>query len=104
MPLSISATSGLEVTVISTTPNVCSVEKNSAGRYIAKSVSGITGDTNVCQLTASQAGNDRWAAAANVSKSFNYKRIAQAITFTLPSKFSITANLSETFAPPSTTP
>lgn len=84
VPLSISATSGLEVTVLSATPNVCSVEKNFAGRYVAKSAAGISGDANICQLTASQAGDDRWAAAANVSKSFNYKRIVQAITFTMP--------------------
>lgn len=85
VPITVSATSKLEVTVLSITPNVCQVEKNSAGIYIAKSAAGITGDSNTCQLTASQAGDGRWAAAVNVTKSFTFKRASQVITFTVPS-------------------
>ena len=83
--LTVSATSKLDVTVVSTTPNVCVVEKNSAGKYVAKPVAGLAGDSNICQLTASQAGDGRWAAAANVSRSLTFKRITQTITFALPS-------------------
>jgi hypothetical protein len=48
-------------------------------------VTGLSGDSNVCTLSASQAGDDRWAAAPTLVRSIRFVRIAQTITFNLPS-------------------
>ncbi|CAN2186597.1 Proteinase K-like catalytic domain [Candidatus Nanopelagicaceae bacterium] len=85
VPLTVSATSGLPVTVVSTTPATCSVEKNVNGQYVVTSVDGLVGDTNTCSLQASQAGDTRWAPASNQVRSFKWTRLAQSITFTMPS-------------------
>jgi hypothetical protein len=83
--LSPRATSGLPVVLTTTTPAVCSLTKISDGNYVANSVPGLSGDSNVCTLSASQAGDDRWAAAPTLVRSIRFVRIAQTITFNLPS-------------------
>ena len=85
VPLTVTAQSGLPVTVTSLTPAICAVNLNSSGKWIATSASGLSGDNNYCQLKADQAGDDRWAAAASVTRTFRYTRLSQAITFTAPS-------------------
>lgn len=85
VPLTVSATSTLPVTVVSTTPLTCSVAKNASGQYVVTSVEGLAGDTNTCALQASQAGDSRWAPASNQVRSFRWTRLAQSITFTMPS-------------------
>jgi hypothetical protein len=84
VPLVVSATSKLPVTVVSTTPATCAVSTNSSGQYIVTSVDGLTGDANTCSLQASQAGDTSWAPAANVIRSFKWTRLVQTINFTLP--------------------
>lgn len=83
-PLTVSATSGLPVTLTSTTPATCSVELQANGTYSAKAAPGVTGDSTLCTISASQAGNDRWAAAVTVSRSFTWLRKAQSINFVQP--------------------
>jgi hypothetical protein len=57
--LSVSATSGLAVTVVSSTPSICTVS--------GATVTGVSLGT--CSLTLSQAGNANFSAAPNVSAS-----------------------------------
>ena len=83
--LTATASSGLAVIITSLTPAICSVQQDSAGKYSVSAATGITGDLNACQLKASQPGDDRWAAATPVVKTLRFTRIAQAITFNLPS-------------------
>ncbi len=83
-PLSASATSGLPVTFISTTPSVCSVISAGNNLFAAQPVAGLAGDNNTCTITASQNGDDRWAAATPVARSFKFTRLAQSLVFSLP--------------------
>jgi subtilisin family serine protease/phosphodiesterase/alkaline phosphatase D-like protein len=82
--LSVTASSGLPVTLTSTTPAVCSIVTQPNGSYAAKSETGATGSTMTCSISASQSGDDRWAAASSVTRSFSWTRKSQAITFNLP--------------------
>ncbi len=73
IPLTIAATatSGLPVTLLSTTTNVCTV-------------SGVTvtfQGAGTCTIVASQSGDDTYAAAAAVTMSFTVNLTAQTITF-----------------------
>ena len=78
--LSASATSGLPVTITSTTPVVCSVTNNTLTLLAAGS----------CGVTASQAGNTTYSAAPSVSYSFTVASAtgvvlaSQTISFTNP--------------------
>lgn len=70
------ASSGLAVTYASITPATCSVSGSTATLI----------DAGTCSLTASQAGNGDYLAAASVTMSFTIKpaRGVQTITFTTP--------------------
>jgi hypothetical protein len=83
--LAATATSGLPVVISSMTPTVCLVQQDSAGKYSVSAAPDISGDLNLCQLQATQTGDDRWAAATAVLKSLRFTRISQAITFNLAS-------------------
>jgi hypothetical protein len=72
--LSASATSKLEVSFTSDTPGVCTVSGSTA----------TTIKAGTCAIIASQAGNDRYAAAEPVRKSFPVARIPQTIDFPQP--------------------
>ena len=72
--LSASATSKLTVSFASVTPGVCTVSSSTATTIKA-------GD---CAIIASQAGDDRYAAAGSVRKSFSVARIPQTIDFRPP--------------------
>jgi hypothetical protein len=76
VPLAASATSGLVVSFRSDAPSVCTVSGGT--------VTAIAGGT--CTVTASQAGDDRYLAAPDITGSFqvNTGHQAQTITFTPP--------------------
>ncbi|HEY7011366.1 MAG TPA: hypothetical protein VH480_01320, partial [Streptosporangiaceae bacterium] len=72
--LSAKASSGLPVSFGTGTPDVCTI-------------SGLTVTTTTvgtCRITASQAGDARYAPVRGVARSFQVKRATQAITFTPP--------------------
>ena len=73
--LSASATSGLAVSFASTTAATCSV----SGATVT-----LVGIGGICSITASQAGNAAFQAAASVVQSFNIGKTAQTISFTRP--------------------
>ena len=66
VPLTAQATSQLAVTFTTSTPSICSISQNSSGAFFVSSATGLTGDTNNCSITASQAGDERWAAISNM--------------------------------------
>jgi hypothetical protein len=72
--LSASATSKLAVSFASATPGVCTASGRTA----------TTIKAGACAIIASQAGNDRYAAAGSVRKSFPVARIPQTIDFRPP--------------------
>jgi hypothetical protein len=72
--LSASTTSSLAVSFASDTPGVCTVSGSTA----------TTIKAGTCAIIASQAGNDRYAAAEPVQKSFQVARILQTIDFPQP--------------------
>jgi uncharacterized repeat protein (TIGR01451 family) len=72
--LSATATSGLAVGFASTTTGVCTVLGSTATIVAA----------GTCTITASQAGNDNYAPAADVTLSFGIGKASQTISFTRP--------------------
>jgi Carbohydrate binding domain len=93
--LKASSTSGLAVAYASNTPATCSV----FGAQATPVVSGT------CSITASQAGNSAYQAAASVSQTFPISPASQAITFTaIPNQiygvapFAVTASASSGLA------
>jgi hypothetical protein len=76
------ASSGLNVTVASTTTNICTV----AGFDITMVTVGT------CSITATQTGNDYFNAANTVSRSFVISQASQTITFAAPSDRPWSAN------------
>ncbi|MCF8536944.1 MAG: S8 family serine peptidase [Candidatus Nanopelagicales bacterium] len=79
-----SSTSGLAVTLVSANTGVCSVAGSSPNFTITIAGGGT------CQLTASQAGDSTFAAAANVVRSFTVAKAAQS-TLTVASTASTLA-------------
>ena len=73
-PLVATASSGLAVSLASTTPAVCTVSGSTLSLV----------SFGTCTVAASQAGNASFAAAAAVLKSFNVAAITQTISFTSP--------------------
>ena len=75
-PFDVSATasSGLAVTLTSTTPSVCTV----SGMTITLLAPGS------CAIVASQGGNANYNAAPNVTRNFNVTKASQTITFANP--------------------
>ena len=66
VPMTAQATSKLPVTFTTTTPAICSISQNSAGAYFVTSAPGLSGDTNTCSITASQAGDASWAPTSTI--------------------------------------
>jgi hypothetical protein len=79
--LSATATSGLTVAYTSTTTNICTV----SGSTVTPVAAGT------CTVRASQAGNNSWNAAPNVTQSFTIARASQTITFSRPADRSFSA-------------
>ncbi len=73
VPLVASASSGLTVSFVSTTPSICTI----AGDTVT-----LTG-AGTCSITASQAGSATIAAAPNVVQSFTVAPASQSISFGL---------------------
>jgi hypothetical protein len=65
------ATSGLPVSVASSTPAVCTITANTVSIVAA----------GACTLVASQGGNSNYLAAANVSRTFTVAKANQTISF-----------------------
>jgi uncharacterized protein (TIGR03437 family) len=72
--LTATASSNLAVTYVSTTPAICTVT--------GSALTLVGGGT--CSITASQAGNANYLAAANVVQSFTVNKATQVITFPAP--------------------
>ena len=72
--LAATASSGLAVTLASLTPSYCTVSGSTLTIVAAGS----------CQVKATQAGNTTFAAATDVTNTFNITKAAQAITFASP--------------------
>lgn len=79
-PFSVSpvSTSGLAVTVVSSTPSVCTVSDNVV-TIVGSAIGGAT-----CSLTASQPGNTNYSAALDVTRTFTVSQKSQS-TLTMSS-------------------
>jgi hypothetical protein len=66
-PISAPAGSKLPVTLTSLTPNICTVS-TTASAFAVTSAAGVVGSGNICTIEASQAGDDRWAAAKTITQ------------------------------------
>lgn len=75
-PVAITATasSGLPVSFVSTTPAVCSVTGQGSGSVTLL-------DAGTCAIRAEQPGNANYNAAASITRNFNVTKLAQTITF-----------------------
>jgi len=76
--LNATASSKLPVTYKSLTPNVCSILAATAGPAV-QYVTPVLGDVLTCSVEASQPGDDRYAAAAPVVRSFLFKKAPMVI-------------------------
>ena len=85
VPLVYKISSGLAVTVTTSTPSICSVTTLADGSWVAQSAEGLSGDKNSCVVTMSQSGNGSFAPAVSVTRTFTWLRKSQSITFALPS-------------------
>jgi sugar lactone lactonase YvrE len=72
--LSATASSGLAVNFISTTPSICTVSGSTLSLI----------SVGTCTITASQVGNSIYASATDVSQSFAVNLLSQYITFNQP--------------------
>jgi hypothetical protein len=81
--LNAQASSGLPITYTSLTPTVCVILYPTAGPAV-QSQPNVTGDGVNCTVQASQPGDDRYAPAQSVSRSFTYGRAPMKITITNP--------------------
>jgi hypothetical protein len=90
--VSATASSGLTVTFVSTTPTVCTVSGSMVNLVSA----------GTCTIQATQAGNTTFAAATPVSASFTITMVAPTINFTVPNQsygaaaFSVSASSNST--------
>ena len=87
-PLTVSASSGLPVTLTSSTPATCSIVEISNGGYAAQAVAGVPADTSRCIIVASQAGNDQYA-SASTSRTFTWTRTYVALKAAWTNPYSI---------------
>ena len=76
--VSVTASSGLAVTVASSTTAVCTISGSTVTLVLPTTFAGAAG---TCTLTATQAGNTMYSAAPTVSRSFLVTKITQTITF-----------------------
>jgi outer membrane protein OmpA-like peptidoglycan-associated protein len=88
-PITVSptSTSGLQVTVISLTPSVCTVAASGSSWVVTHLTTGI------CQLRGTQAGNSTYAPASNVDIQYLVNAgalTAQTITFAQPANINTT--------------
>lgn len=72
--LTATATSGLPVSFVSTTPNVCTTTGPNGASAVLVAV-------GTCSVTARQSGDSTWAAAPDVVRTFTINLATQTITF-----------------------
>jgi len=77
-----SATGSYPVSFASTTTGFCTIESGPVIRVVA---------AGTCSITASQAGDDTYTAAASVTRSVVISKLAQSITFNQPSAMTMTS-------------
>jgi hypothetical protein len=87
-PLTVSASSGLPVTLTSSTPATCSIVETGNGGYAAQAVAGIPADTSKCIIVATQAGNEQYA-STSTSRTFTWTRTYVALKATRTTPYSI---------------
>ncbi len=80
--LTATASSGLDVSYVSTTPAVCTATTTGLLAFVS---------AGTCSITASQAGNANWQPATPVVQSFAVQRGTNSITFPRPADTSFTA-------------
>lgn len=73
------ATSGLQITYMSMTPDVCMVLYPTAGPAVQSVNARPEGNQWTCTIRASQAGDDRFAPAPSVERSFTYAKIPMVL-------------------------
>lgn len=73
-PLLARATSGLQISYLSLTPSVCFVLYPSSGPAVQTTIGIADGIDLTCTIRASQAGDDRYAPAVAVDRSFKYTK------------------------------
>jgi hypothetical protein len=78
IPVSAASGSRLPVTLTSLTPNVCTVATTASG-FSLTAASGVVGNGNLCTVEASQAGDDRWAAAPALRRSITLNKAAVSV-------------------------
>ena len=88
IPLTLSASSGLGVTLSTSTPAVCSV----SGSTIAMLASGT------CTVSADQPGNSSYFAAPTVTQSFTINRASQTITLSPSANFTLAVGSTQNLA------
>jgi hypothetical protein len=96
--LNATSTSKLTITYKSLTPNVCAILAPTAGPAV-QYVPPVLGDNLTCTVEASQAGDDRYAPAAPVVRSFLFKKAPMVITNYFTSTSLRTAPLQSITAP-----
>ena len=86
-PLNAKASSGLQVTYLSLTPDTCWLIYPSSGPVIQRQPSNKLPDAPdwTCTVRAMQVGDDRYAAAANVERSFKFLKAPMVIAVTTTS-------------------
>ena len=75
------ATSKYPITYTSLTPSACVIVQ-AAGANTVQPAQGVSGSGVTCTIQASQAGDTRWAAAPNVSRSFQWTLIPMQLRIT----------------------
>lgn len=84
--ITVTATSGLAVSMVSTTMAVCTV--TSPGGVVSLL------STGTCSITAGQSGDGSWLPAAAVTQSFNVVKATQTISFGAPGQQTVGMQLS----------
>jgi hypothetical protein len=80
------------VTLVSTTPQNCTVTQGSNGVWSVSGVAGVTGVNIPCSIQASQPGVDTvWAAAPAVTRIFYWNKAAMAIRMYNPTSVRVGA-------------
>lgn len=78
-PLLAKATSGLQITYISMTPNICLILYPSTGPSVQSQPSVPDANSWTCTIRATQIGDDRYAPAVSVDRTFTYTKIPMVI-------------------------
>ena len=81
-PLLAKATSGLQITYISITPDICMVLYPTVGVSVQSRPNLPNAESWTCTIRATQAGDDRYAPAISIDQSFIYSRVPMVLRVT----------------------